>query len=77
EWEGAATLQEPQENIKVGTRHLFELIVKFGDLKQALVSYNMGEGKVRSMIRDRKSLPKGYVTSVLETYRKLKETYKV
>lgn len=77
EWEGSKTLFEPETNIKLGTLHLFEQILKFGDLKKALLSYNLGETRLRDMIRKRRPLPIEYLNKVLENYKMLKETYKV
>ena len=77
EWEGSQMLLEPETNIKLGTFHLFEQILKFGDIKKALLAYNMGEAKTRGMIRENKQLPKGYLNKVMENYKMLKETYKV
>jgi soluble lytic murein transglycosylase-like protein len=76
-WSGSATLNEAESNIKVGTRYLFEQILKFGDVKKALVSYNMGETALRDLMRRGQPLPKQYLRSVEENYRMLKETYKV
>ncbi len=77
EWVGPPTLFEPELNIKLGTFHLFEQILKFGDIKQAIVAYNLGETRLRGLLREDKPFPKAYLTKVLETYKKLKETYKV
>ena len=77
DWEGNETLHEPEANIKVGTRHLFEQILKFGDVKKALVSYNFGETRVRSMLRRDQTLPKRYLKTVEEYYKTLKERYRV
>lgn len=77
DWDGTETLYEPESNIKVGTRHLFEQILLFGDVKKALVSYNMGESRLRSLMRRNRPLPKQYLESVEENYRMLKETYRV
>jgi soluble lytic murein transglycosylase-like protein len=77
DWSGSATLKEDESNIKVGTRYLFEQILKFGDVKKALVSYNMGETALRDLMRRDQPLPKQYLRSVEENYRMLKETYKV
>jgi soluble lytic murein transglycosylase len=76
-WSGSATLKESESNIKLGTRYLFEQILKFGDVKKALVSYNMGETALRDLMRRHQPLPKAYLRSVEENYRMLKETYKV
>jgi len=54
---GSSTLIEPETNIKVGTRFLFEQILKFGDVKKALVSYNMGETALRDLMRQNKPCP--------------------
>ncbi len=76
-WDGKATLEEPESNIKVGTRLLFEQILKFGDVKKALVSYNMGETALRDLMKHNQPLPKRYLRTIEENYRMLKETYKV
>ena len=77
DWDGAHSLFEPQTNIKLGTQHLFEQVLKFGDIKKALVAYNMGETRLRSILRKNKPLPKDYINKVMEKYQMLKETYKV
>jgi len=43
EWQGQEPLFDPVVNIRLGTLHLFEQILKFRDFKKALVAYNMGE----------------------------------
>ena len=77
DWSGTETLQEPESNIKVGIRHLFEQVLKFGDIKKALVSYNMGETRLRRLMRHDRPLPGRYLKTVEEKYRMLKETYQV
>jgi len=77
DWSGSSTLVEPESNIKLGARLLFEQILKFGDVKKALVSYNMGETALRDLMRQNKPLPKRYLKAVEENYRLLKETNKV
>lgn len=77
EWQGSQTLFEPETNIKLGTFHFFEQILKFGDIKKALLAYNMGEARLRGLIRQDKPLPKAYLNRVLENYKMLKETYRV
>jgi len=74
-WSGAQSLHEPQANIKLGTLHLFEQILKFGDVEKALIAYNMGETRLRGLLRQDKEIPSGYTKKVLEYYKKLKETY--
>ncbi len=77
DWEGSKTLFQPETNIKLGTFHLFEQILKFGDIKKALLAYNLGESRLRGMIREKKPLPKSYLNKIMENYKMLKETYKV
>jgi len=77
EWEGSMTLFEPEANIKLGTLHLFEQILKFGDVKQALMAYNVGETRLRGLIRQNKPLPRKYLNRVLDNYKMLKEKYTV
>jgi len=77
DWSGTETLREPESNIKVGIRHLFEQVLKFGDVKKALVSYNMGETLLRRLMRQDRPLPGRYLKTIEEKYRMLKETYQV
>ena len=77
DWEGDSTLFEPESNIKLGTHHLFEQILKFGNVKDAIVAYNVGESRLRSMMRHNRPLPRKYLNKVLERYQMLKETYRV
>lgn len=75
EWEGTKTLFEAETNIRLGTLHMFEQILKFGDIKKAILSYNLGETRLRGLIRQQKELPKRYLNKVLKNYRMLKDTY--
>ena len=77
EWDGSSTLFQPEANIKLGTQHLFEQILKFGDVKKALVAYNVGETRLRSIIRRNKPIPRNYLNKVMRHYEMLKENYKV
>lgn len=75
-WAGSTTLQESESNIKLGTYYLFEQILKYGDLKKALVAYNIGETKLEGIIKENRPLPRQYVEKVMQTYKRLKETYR-
>ncbi len=77
EWEGDKTLFEPTANIRLGMQHLFEQILKFKDVKKALLAYNMGETKLRDLMRQNRPLPKAYLDRVIDYYHMLKETYRV
>lgn len=77
EWNGSETLYDVEKNIKLGSLHLFEQILEFGDIKKALISYNMGETRVRGMLRRNTELPDRYLNKVLENFKMLKENYSV
>ncbi|HOP06782.1 MAG TPA: lytic transglycosylase domain-containing protein [candidate division Zixibacteria bacterium] len=77
DWQGSQTLFEPEANIKLGTFHLFEQILKFGDVQKAIVAYNVGETRLRGLIRQGQKIPDNYLRKVMENYRMLKENYTV
>jgi soluble lytic murein transglycosylase-like protein len=77
DWEGKQTLYQPEANIRLGSLHLFEQILKFGDVKKALVAYNMGESRLRNLMRRERPLPKKYLGTVEKYYKMLKEKYPV
>ncbi len=76
DWENSLTLQEPEYNVQMGSLHLFELILKFKDVKKALVSYNLGETATMKKIRLNEPLPRSYLDKVMRNYEMLKEKYK-
>jgi hypothetical protein len=76
-WEDGSTLFDPDLNIKMGALHLFEMILKFRDIRKAIISYNLGESALRSHMRLNKPLPKSYLNKVLTKYSMLKERYKI
>jgi len=77
EWEDQNTLFHPELNIQMGSLHLFEMILKFKDVRKAIISYNMGETALRSRVRLNKPLPKSYLNKVMENYQMLKEKYQI
>ena len=77
DWEGSKSLFHPELNIRLGSLHLFEMILKFKDVRKAIISYNLGETALRSRMRLNKPLPKYYVNKVMDNYRMLKEKYKI
>jgi len=77
DWSGRETLFDAESNIKLGTLHLFEYILKFGDVKQAIMAYNVGETKLRDLMRTNQPLPEKYLERVMKNYKMLKETYRV
>jgi soluble lytic murein transglycosylase len=77
EYEEDQTLFEPGVNIQMGSRHLFDMILKFKDVRQAIISYNLGETALRDRLRQDRPLPKSYLNKVMENYNMLKEKYAV
>jgi membrane-bound lytic murein transglycosylase MltF len=76
-WEGSDMLMQPEVNVQLGSRHLFDMILKFKDVRKAIISYNVGETELRSRIRKDKPLPSSYLNKVMENYKMLKERYRV
>lgn len=77
EFEEARTLFRPELNVQMGSLHLFEMILKFKDVRKAIISYNLGETAVRNRVRLNKPLPKSYFNKVMENYNMLKEKYQI
>ncbi len=75
DWEGHEQLFDPATNIRLGTLHLFEQILKFKDVKKGIIAYNLGETRLRGRLRQNKPLPKSYFIKVWENYNMLKEKY--
>ncbi len=75
EWSGSDQLFDPVTNIRLGTLHLFEQILKFKDVKKGLIAYNLGETRLRGKLRHNKPLPGQYVRRVWENYNMLKDRY--
>lgn len=74
-WKGMDQLFDPVANIRLGTLHLFEQIIKFKDVKKGIIAYNLGETRLRGRIRQHKALPGQYYRRVLDNYNMLKERY--
>jgi soluble lytic murein transglycosylase len=52
-----ASLSQPETNVRIGIRHLKDLVDKFGGLHYALASYNAGEGRVAEWLKEYPDLP--------------------
>lgn len=77
QWIGSEQLFDPTVNVKLGTMHLFEQILKFKDVKKGIIAYNLGETRLRGKLRSNKPVPNRYFKKVLENYNMLKEKYDV
>ncbi len=75
DWTGKYALFDPKYNVRLGSLYLYELILKFKDLKHAIVAYNLGETETRRRLRSDRPLPKMYLKRVLANYNDLKEKY--
>lgn len=75
DFEGETSLFDPEYNIKLGSLYLFELIMKYGDIRKGLIAYNLGETAMRERLATNRKLPSQYVRKVMSTYEELLETY--
>lgn len=66
-------LYDPEVNVKVGTYHLFKLILRFGDVKTAIKAYNEGPTDIQRRLRRGKPMPRVYYERVLKNYRLLQD----
>ena len=70
--ESAEDLMRPEVSIIVGSAYLMRLVGRYGNLKKAIIAYNIGQGGVDAKIRSREAIPTFYYEEVLAKYRKLK-----
>lgn len=69
-WDGNQTVDDPGNNIKIGTRVLSELVHRFYNVTTALRAYNMGPERTRGLSPERMSSSKGFPGTVLREYHK-------
>ncbi|KPL04054.1 MAG: hypothetical protein AMJ73_04725 [candidate division Zixibacteria bacterium SM1_73] len=74
-WKGELSLFEPAFNIQLGTLYLFELILKFKDVKKAIVAYNLGDTALKLRLRSGQNPPTYFLRRVLKKYKELMEKY--
>lgn len=75
EWPSAEALWNPVVNIEIGSDYLFELILKFGDIRHALIAYNLGETVTREYQFYGVAPPPGYYLKVRENYLRLRSRF--
>jgi soluble lytic murein transglycosylase len=74
-WKGELSLFEPAYNIQLGTLYLFELILKFKDVKKAIIAYNVGENALKLRLKGGQGPPTYFLSQVLKKYKELKDRY--
>ena len=75
EWKGHELLNDPQVNILLGSFYLQKLIHRFEDLDSALVAYNMGPNRLRSLMRRNRRVPNTYSSKVQQVSQSLRERF--
>ena len=69
--EGEDDLMRPEVNVVVGSAYLIRLIGKYGNLREALVAYNLGHTAVDKLLEKNAPLPTSYYEGVVRKYRDL------
>jgi hypothetical protein len=64
-------LMRPEVNIALGSAYLMRLIGRYGDLKHAIIAYNLGPGALDKQLKTSRTLPTRYYENVLAKYRNL------
>jgi len=75
-WNEELGLFDPALNVEVGTTYLFELILQFNDITQALTAYAHGETRLRRQLALGRPTPEHYSQRVLSRYDQLVEEYR-
>jgi len=63
----------PEVSIAIGSAYLMRLLGRYGDLKKAIIAYNLGTGAVDSKLKQKEPIPTFYYEGVLAKYRKLSQ----
>lgn len=64
-------LMRPEVNVVVGSAYLIRLIGKYGNLREALVAYNLGHSAVDKLLEKNAPLPTVYYEGVVAKYKDL------
>ena len=64
-------LMQPDVNVVVGSAYLIRLIGKYGNLREALVAYNLGHTAVDKLLEKNAPLPTTYYEGVVRRYKDL------
>ena len=71
-WPGDRALSDPDFNIRLGTAYLFELLMKFKDIGEAVTAYNIGEAATDEYVSWGLVPPGQYFERVRRIYHKLR-----
>lgn len=74
-WPQKGGLHNPGLNIRVGTAYLFELILKYKDVKRAITAYNIGEGVTEEYLYFGATPPARYYEKVRKIYQELRSRF--
>ncbi len=74
-WPSPNALENPALNVRIGTIYLFELILKFGNFKDAIIAYNLGETVTREYQIYGVSPPARYYRKVRYNYLGLRRQF--
>lgn len=66
--ESTEDLLRPEVNVAVGSAYLIRLLGKYGNLKAALMAYNLGHAAVDKLIASGQPLPSRYYERVISKY---------
>lgn len=76
EWNEDLGLFDPALNVELGTTYLFELLLQFNDVTQALAAYAHGETRLRRTLELGRPTPESYSRRVLGRYEQLVSDYR-
>ncbi len=74
-WPQKGGLWDNNLNVRVGTAYLFELILRYKDIKKAITAYNIGTGVTDEYFSLRAVPPARYYEKVRRIYLELKERF--
>jgi soluble lytic murein transglycosylase len=75
DWPQKGGLRNPGLNVRVGAAYLFELILKFKDIKRGITAYNIGEGVTKEYMHFGATPPARYYNKVKRIYQELRSRF--
>lgn len=70
---GRDSLYNPEYNVKLGTRYLYMLHQRFGNMEKAIAAYNRGPDGLARYLRQGRKFPSAYLVRVMDYYKELKD----